>query len=51
MLDNDSNMTGAQLLFTGDKTPTQLAQLAEDTIIKWRAQNPDALTNFQNWLK
>jgi len=51
MLDNDANMTGAQLLFSGDKTPAQLAQLSEDTIIKWRAQNPDELTNFQTWSK
>jgi multiple sugar transport system substrate-binding protein len=51
MLDNDANMTGAQLLFTGDKTPAELAQLSEDTIVKWRAQNPDELASFQKWAK
>ena len=50
-LDNDSNMTGVQLLFSGDKTPTELAQLAEDTITKWRTQNPDEVTNFLTWSK
>ncbi len=50
-LDNDSNMTGVQLLFSGDKTPAELAQLAEDTINKWRTQNPDAVTNFLTWSK
>jgi raffinose/stachyose/melibiose transport system substrate-binding protein len=50
-LDNDANMTGVQLLFSGDKTPTQLAQLAEDTITKWRTQNPGGVTNFLTWSK
>ena len=50
-LDNDSNMTGVQLLVSGDKTPTELAQLAEDTITKWRTQNPDEVTNFLTWSK
>ena len=50
-LDNDSNMTGVQLLFSGDKNPTELAQLAEDTITKWRTQNPDEVTNFLTWSK
>jgi hypothetical protein len=50
-LDNDANMTGVQLLFTGDKTAAQLAQLSEDTINKWRTQNPDEVTNFTTWAK
>ena len=50
-LDNDANMTGVQLLFSGDKTPAQLAQLSEDTITKWRTQNPDEVTNFTTWAK
>jgi raffinose/stachyose/melibiose transport system substrate-binding protein len=50
-LDNDANMTGVQLLFSGDKTPVQLAQLSEDTIAKWRLQNPDQVTFFQTWSK
>jgi raffinose/stachyose/melibiose transport system substrate-binding protein len=51
VLDSDANMAGAQLLFTGDKTPAELAQLSEDTITKWRAQNPDELANFVKWSK
>jgi len=50
-LDNDANMTGVQLLFSGDKTPAELAQLSEDTITKWRSQNPDEVQNFQVWSK
>lgn len=49
MLDEQANFTGTQLLFSGDKTPAELAQLAEDVIQKWREQNPDQLQNFQNW--
>ncbi|MGD0751911.1 MAG: extracellular solute-binding protein [Anaerolineales bacterium] len=51
MLDNDANMTGAQLLFSGNDTPAQLAQLSEATIEKWRSQNPDMLNNFLIWSK
>jgi raffinose/stachyose/melibiose transport system substrate-binding protein len=50
-LDNDANMTGVQLLFSGGKTPAQLSQLSEDTITKWRTQSPDSVTNFQTWSK
>lgn len=49
MLDEQSNFAGTQLLFSGDKTPEELAQLAEDVIAKWREQNPDQLKNFQAW--
>jgi hypothetical protein len=51
MLDNDANMTGAQVLFSGNDTPAQLAQLSEATIEKWRSQNPDMLNNFLIWSK
>jgi len=44
-------MTGAQLLFSGNDTPAQLAQLSEATIEKWRSQNPDMLNNFLIWSK
>jgi raffinose/stachyose/melibiose transport system substrate-binding protein len=50
-LDNDANLAGVQLLFAGDKTPAQLAQLSEDTIVKWRTQNPDGVKNFLTWSK
>ncbi len=49
MLDEQSNFAGTQLLFSGDKTPEELAQLAEDVITKWREQNPDQLANFKAW--
>lgn len=49
MLDEQSNFAGTQLLFSGDKTPDQLAQLAEDVTTKWREQNPDQMKNFQSW--
>jgi multiple sugar transport system substrate-binding protein len=49
MLDEQSNFVGAQLLFAGDKTPDELAQLAEEVIQKWREQNPDAVETFTTW--
>jgi multiple sugar transport system substrate-binding protein len=51
MLDEQSNFAGAQLLFAGVKTPEELAQMAEEVIAKWREQNPDAVKNFELWLK
>lgn len=51
MLDEQANFAGTQLLFSGDKTPEELAQLAEDVAAKWRDQNPDAVANFTSWMK
>jgi raffinose/stachyose/melibiose transport system substrate-binding protein len=51
MLDEQANFAGTQLLFSGDKTPSELAQLSEDVATKWREQNPDAVANFTSWLK
>jgi raffinose/stachyose/melibiose transport system substrate-binding protein len=51
MLDEQANFAGTQLLFSGDKTTDELAQLAEDIATKWREQNPDAVTNFTTWVK
>ena len=51
MLDEQSNFAGTQLLFTGDKTPEELAKMAEEVITKWREQSPDAVKNFENWMK
>jgi multiple sugar transport system substrate-binding protein len=48
-LDAESNFAGAQLLFAGDNTPEELAQMAEEVIQKWREQNPDAVENFSAW--
>jgi multiple sugar transport system substrate-binding protein len=51
MLDEQANFPGTQLLFSGDNTPEELAQLSEDVITKWREQSPDAVKNFENWAK
>ena len=51
MLDEQANFAGTQLLFSGDKTPDELGQLAEDVASKWREQNPDAISNFKTWVK
>jgi raffinose/stachyose/melibiose transport system substrate-binding protein len=49
MLDEQAAFAGAQLLFAGDKTPEELAQMTEDVAAKWREQNPDAVENFRIW--
>jgi ABC-type glycerol-3-phosphate transport system substrate-binding protein len=51
MLDEQSNFAGVQLLFSGDKTPEELAQLAEEVAAKWREQNPEQMKNFEAWAK
>jgi raffinose/stachyose/melibiose transport system substrate-binding protein len=51
MLDEQSNFAGTQLLFSGDKTPAELAQAAQDVIAKWLEQNPDQAHNFEAWAK
>jgi multiple sugar transport system substrate-binding protein len=51
MLDEQSNFAGTQLLFSGDKTPEELAQMAEDVVAKWREQNPEQKSNFEAWSK
>jgi raffinose/stachyose/melibiose transport system substrate-binding protein len=51
MLDEQSNFAGTQLLFSGDKTPEELAQLAEEVAAKWREQNPEQMKNFEAWAK
>jgi hypothetical protein len=49
MLDEQAAFAGAQLLFAGDKTPEELAQMTEDVAAKWREQNPDAVEIFKIW--
>jgi raffinose/stachyose/melibiose transport system substrate-binding protein len=49
MMDAEANMTGAQYLFGGDKTPAELGQLADEVCAKWRDQNPEAVQNFLKW--
>ena len=49
MLDEQAAFAGAQLLFAGDKTPEELAQMTQEVIEKWRDQNPDAVENFKIW--
>jgi raffinose/stachyose/melibiose transport system substrate-binding protein len=50
-MDEQANFAGVQLLFTGDKTPDELGQLTEDVLTKWREQSPDAVKNFETWMK
>ena len=47
-MDEQANFAGTQLLFAGEKTPEELAQLTEDVLAKWREQNPDAVKNFRS---
>ena len=49
MMDEQANFAGTQLLFAGDKTPAELAQMTQDVIDKWAEQNPEALENFTQW--
>jgi multiple sugar transport system substrate-binding protein len=51
MLDEQSNFAGVQLLFSGDKTPEELAAQAADVVAKWREQNPEQAKNFEAWAK
>ncbi len=51
MMDEQANFAGTQLLFAGEKTPEELAQLTDDVLAKWREQNPDAVKNFEKWQK
>jgi multiple sugar transport system substrate-binding protein len=51
MLDEQANFAGTQLLFSGDSTPEELAQLAEDVAAKWREQSPDQVVNFTSWIQ
>ena len=51
MLDEQAAFAGAQLLFSGDKTPEELAQMTEDVAEKWRDQDPEGVENFTIWAK
>ena len=51
MMDEQANFAGTQLLFAGEKSPADLAQLTDDVLAKWREQNPDAVKNFETWQK
>jgi raffinose/stachyose/melibiose transport system substrate-binding protein len=51
ILDEQGNFAGCQLLFAGEKTAKQCAELQEAVLVKWRADNPDAVENFRKWIK
>jgi hypothetical protein len=51
MLDEQGNFTGCQLLFAGERSTKQCAQLQEAVIARWRADNPQAVENFRTWIK
>ena len=51
ILDEQGNFAGCQLLFAGEKTAKQCAELQEAVLAKWRADNPAAVENFRKWIK
>jgi hypothetical protein len=50
-MDEQANFACSQLLFAGEKTPQQCAELTEEVLAKWREQNPEQVKNFENWTK
>jgi raffinose/stachyose/melibiose transport system substrate-binding protein len=51
IMDEQANFACSQLLFAGEKTPQQCAELTEEVLAKWREQNPEQVKNFENWTK
>jgi len=51
MLDEQGNFAGVQLLFAGESTPRQCAELQQSVIEKWRRESPEAVENFRQWIK
>ena len=51
MLDEQGNFAGVQLLFAGEKTPKECAELQQSVIEKWRRESPEAVENFRKWIK
>jgi hypothetical protein len=51
ILDEQGNFAGCQLLFAGEKTPAECAQLQQTVIEKWRKDSPEAVENFRKWIK
>nr|MBC8254210.1 hypothetical protein [Ardenticatenia bacterium] len=51
MLEEQAAFAGAQLVFAGDKTPEELAQLTQDVAEKGRDQDPEGVENFTIWAK
>jgi raffinose/stachyose/melibiose transport system substrate-binding protein len=51
IMDEQANFACTQLLFAGEKTPAQCAELTEEVLAKWREQSPDQVQNFENWAK
>lgn len=51
ILDEQGNFAGCQLLFAGEKTAAQCAELQDAVLAKWRADNPAAVENFRKWIK
>jgi multiple sugar transport system substrate-binding protein len=50
MLDELGNFTGCQLLFAGERSTEQCAQLQEAVIARWRADNPQGVQDFRAWI-
>jgi raffinose/stachyose/melibiose transport system substrate-binding protein len=51
ILDEQGNFAGCQLLFAGEKTPAECAELQQTVIEKWRKDSPEAVENFRKWIK
>lgn len=50
ILDEQANFAGVQLLFAGQKSAAELAQLSEEVIGNWRSESPESVENFQKWI-
>ena len=51
LVDQEGWWAGVQFLFSGAKTPEELAAFVEETAQKYREQNPDAMKNWALWMK
>ncbi len=51
ILDEQAHFVGCQQLFAGELTPQECAELQESVIRKWRKESPEAVENFENWIK
>jgi len=49
ILETEGAIAGSQLLFSGEITPEEAAQLYQDVAEKWRKSNPDQLAAYQKW--
>lgn len=48
-VDSDADLPAGQLIFAGNGTPQNAADLWQRTAGTWRSQHPDELNNWKNW--